>query len=156
MTLPDLRGVLAALVDERVDFVLIGGLAVAVHGFVRATQDVDIVPAPDRANLDRLANRLVLVGARLTLAPDRAIGPDERRALYRGRNLSVSSSLGDIDIVQRLPGVPGFSELAERAVVVEPFGLSVKVASLVDLVAMKRARGSAIDLADLEQLERGA
>ena len=60
---------LGALADERVDFVLIGGVAVAVHGFVRATDDADIVPAPDRDNLDRLVNRLIREEARLALAP---------------------------------------------------------------------------------------
>jgi hypothetical protein len=153
MSVPDLAGLLRALVDERVEFVLIGGLAVAAHGFVRATEDLDLVPAPDRDNLDRLLNRLVREDARLTLVPDRVPGPEERRALYRGRNLSVSTRLGDVDIVQRLPGVPSYSDLAARAVVVAPFGLEVRVASRSDLIAMKRAGGRAIDVADLERLE---
>ncbi len=38
-----------------VDFIVIGGVAVGVHGFIRATKDLDIVPDPDPANLDRLA-----------------------------------------------------------------------------------------------------
>jgi len=46
---------LAPLSDGGVEFVLIGGLAVGAHGFPRATKDVDIVPAPDDANLHRLA-----------------------------------------------------------------------------------------------------
>ena len=155
MTVPDLAGILRALVDDGVEFVVIGGMAMAVHGYVRATEDVDIVPAPKRENLDRLVNRLVREGARLTLAPDRTPGPDERQALYRGRNLSVSTRLGDVDVVQRLPGVPSYAELAERAVVVAPFGLQVRAASRGHLIAMKRAGGRAIDLADLERLERG-
>jgi hypothetical protein len=152
VTLPDLAGLLRALAGERVQFVVIGGVAVAVHGFVRATEDVDIVPDPDRENLDRLVNRLIREDARLTLAPERAPGPDERRVLYQGRNLSLSTRLGDIDVVQRLPGVPSYAELRDRAVVVAPFGVPVRVASRADLIAMKRARGRAIDLADLEQL----
>lgn len=46
---------IAVLFDGGVDYVLIGGLAVGAHGFPRATKDVDIVPAPDDANLNRLA-----------------------------------------------------------------------------------------------------
>lgn len=49
--------------DAGVDYVLIGGLAVGAHGFPRATKDLDIVPAPDAANLDRLATLLRRVGA---------------------------------------------------------------------------------------------
>lgn len=152
MALPDLEGLLRALVNEGVEFVLIGGLAVAAHGFVRATEDIDVVPSPERENLDRLLNRLIREDARLSLAPDRVPGADERRALYSGRNLSVSTRLGDVDVVQRLPGVPGYAQLAARAARITPFGLDVLVASREDLIAMKRAGGRAIDLADLEQL----
>jgi hypothetical protein len=153
VALPDLRGLLTALADARVDFVVIGGLAVAAHGFVRATEDVDIVPAGDAANLDRLVNRLLVLDARLTLAPDRVPGSRERRALYRGANLSISTRLGEVDIVQRLPGVPPYAELAERSLAIAPFDVTVKVASRADLISMKRARGTALDLADIEHLE---
>ena len=125
----------------------------AAHGFVRATEDVDIVPAPDRDNLDRLVNRLLREDARLTLAPDRALGVAERRALDQGRNLSVSTRLGDLDIVQRLPGVPAFAELAARSILIAPFGIPIQVASRPDLIAMKRAGGRTIDLADLERID---
>lgn len=152
MALPDLRSLLATLVGERIEFVIIGGLAVAAHGFVRTTEDVDLVPSPARDNLDSLVNALLGLDAVLTLAPERSPGPEERQALYRGRNLSVSTSAGDVDIVQRLPGVPSFADLAERADRVMPFGLALKVASRDDLLAMKRARGSAMDRADVERL----
>jgi hypothetical protein len=48
---------LFALSQARVRFVVIGGVAVGVHGFVRATEDLDIVPDPDLENLARLARR---------------------------------------------------------------------------------------------------
>ncbi len=135
------------------EFVVIGGLAVAVHGHVRGTEDVDVVPSPDRENLDALVDALLAHDARLTLARDRPPGPAERLALYRGRNLSLSTTLGDVDVVQRLPGVPAYADLAARAVVVAPFGTEVHVASRADLVAMKRAGGRPVDLADLAELE---
>jgi hypothetical protein len=95
-----------------------------------------------------------LLDARLTLSPDRMLGPAERQALYRGRNLSVTTRLGELDVVQRLPGIPGFQHLSENAGSVKPFGSTLRVASRADLIDMKRARGEAIDVADLEQLER--
>lgn len=54
LTLPDLHGLFRGLADEGVESVVIGGVAVAVHVFVRATEDVDLVPNPERENLDRL------------------------------------------------------------------------------------------------------
>ena len=47
---PDLAGLLRALVENDVEFVTIGGIAVAAHRVVRATEDVDIVPDPSEAN----------------------------------------------------------------------------------------------------------
>jgi len=132
--------------------VVIGGLAVAAHGFLRATEDVDLVPDPDRDNLDRVVNVLLSLDATLTLAPERQPGPRERQALYQGRNLSLSTSVGDVDVVQRLPGVPAYAALAQRAMTISPFGFELRVASRGDLLAMKRARGNPLDLADIERL----
>lgn len=153
LSLPDLRGLLHALEAEPVDFVVIGGFAVVTHGYVRATEDLDLVPSRVGDNLDRLVNSLLRLDARLALAPDRQPGPEEREALYRGRNLSLTTRLGDVDIVQRLAGVPDYETLAGQAVLVEPFGVPVRVASVEHLVAMKRAGGRPIDHADLARLD---
>jgi c-di-GMP-binding flagellar brake protein YcgR len=58
MSLPDLRALLAAFSEGGVDFVVIGGIALALHGSIRTTEDLDIVPDPDPANLDRLCRLL--------------------------------------------------------------------------------------------------
>ena len=54
---------LLTLTNAQVEFVVIGGIAVGVHGFVRATKDLDIVPDPSPENLERLAHVLVEIGA---------------------------------------------------------------------------------------------
>ena len=58
----DIEGILEALVEANV-FLLIGGVAVGFHGYVRATKDVDVVPSPDPENLGRLAGVLEQLGA---------------------------------------------------------------------------------------------
>lgn len=150
--LPDLAGLLRVLAEYRVRFVVIGGVAVAAHGYVRATEDVDVVPDPDRENLDRLGNALVSLEAHLAADSTRGVGPAERQALYRGRNLTLTTRLGDIDVVQRLPGVPGYAALAADAESTSLGGIGLDVASRAHLIAMKQARGSAQDRADLERL----
>ncbi len=106
---PDLAGLLRALNEGGVDFVVIGGIAVSAHGTVRATEDLDIVPDPNKENLDRLADLLVSLEARLTLRSTQLFGLAERSALHRGRNPTTTTRLGDLDIVQRVPGVPGYA-----------------------------------------------
>lgn len=59
----DLRSLLAVLNDHDVSFVVIGGVAVGAHGYVRGTEDLDLVPDPDPANLERLTAALEELGA---------------------------------------------------------------------------------------------
>lgn len=148
----DLAGLLKALVDGEVEFVVIGGIAVAAHSVVRATEDLDLVPSPEAANLDRLLGVLDRLDARLTLNLDRGIDDRARDAVRRGRNLTVTTSLGDLDVVQALPGVPSYEALAGDALAVELHGTAFRVCSRAHLIAMKQERASALDRADLERL----
>lgn len=112
----DLRGLLLALTEQQVDFVVIGGVAVAAHGYVRATADLDLVPDPAVANADRLARALASLGASLPQTDGRPfIAAGDVTALKRRRNMTLETSQGGLDIVQQAPGVPSFSELARDA-----------------------------------------
>lgn len=150
MSVPDLAGVLRILYEAQVRYVVIGALAVAAHGRVRATEDIELVPDP--AGLRRLSDLLTALDARLLLNPERRFGAGERTALARGRSLSLTTSLGELDIVGRLPGVPSFHDLDADAIEDVVLDVPVRVCSREHLLAMKRARGSTQDLADLEAL----
>jgi hypothetical protein len=152
MTLPDLRTLLVALADGAVDYVAIGGIAVGLHGAIRTTEDLDIVPDPDPSNLDRLCDVLEAAEATLLLNPARRFGPREAWLLRRGRNLSVSTRYGDLDVVRTLNGVPDYASLMEDAERYELDGVTVHAASPGKLIEMKRIRGSAQDAADIESL----
>ena len=137
MSALDLRGLLAALNDGEVRFVLIGGVAVGAHGYVRATEDVDIVPDPSPENVRRLG----------------AFVPREHNErLARGESITLDTGKGALDIVQRAPGVPRFAELDSAGVEADLLGVPVRVCSLAHLRVMKQARGASQDLADLERL----
>jgi hypothetical protein len=149
----DLRALLAALHAAEARFVLIGGVAVAAHGYVRATEDLDIVPDPSAENLRRLGNALVRMGATLPLAEGRDFVPrDDNVRLARGESLTLNTGDGPLDVVQRTPGVPGFDELDRAAVDADLLGVPVRVCSLAHLRRMKEARGNSQDLADLDRL----
>jgi hypothetical protein len=149
----DLRGLLAHLNAHEVRFVVIGAVAVAAHGFIRGTEDLDIVPDPDHENLTRLSNSLVRLDATLPLANNREFIPaDDERQLRRGRGITLGTRLGRLDVVQRVPGVPGYAQLRELATETEMLGVPLLVCSLADLRAMKESRGSTKDQLDLERL----
>lgn len=153
MSVLDLRALIRGLNEHYVRFVVIGGVAVGAHGYVRATEDLDLVPEPSAQNADRLARALSQLDARLTLAggrPFRAAG--DVIALKRRRNLTVETSVGAVDIVQHAPGVPSFAALDDHAVESDLLGETVRICSLAHLRQMKMARDNAQDRADLEHL----
>jgi hypothetical protein len=142
-----------ALTGRGVDFVLVGGFAAVIHGSPRLTQDLDITYADDEANLRALGEALRDLEARLRdVDEDVPFRPDER-SLGRVELLTLDTSAGPLDLVLHPPGAPPYAALRQRAKRVDVGGLAVLVASIDDLVAMKRAGGRAKDLADVEELE---
>ena len=144
---------LTNLTAAGVDFVVIGGIAATMHGSSRDTFDLDICPAQDQANLDTLGRALVKVGAQLRGAPaDLPFVPDGRT--LRGMQiLTLDTRFGAIDVLMRPDGSPPYAQLRRRAIRTEIGSASVLIASVDDLIAMKRAAGRTKDQADVEELE---
>ena len=155
----DATTLLRTLFEHQVEFVVVGGLAVAAHGYPRATKDVDIVPAPDSANRRRLYEALRSLGAQPIevgdFRPEELPVPFNPDGLDEGGNWAFRTRVGRIDVLQWLAGVEGYEQLAAGAIEVElPDAGRVHVAGYDDLVAMKRAAGRRVDEFDLEELER--
>lgn len=149
----DLRALAAALRATEVEFVVVGGIAVGAHGYLRATRDLDLVPNPEPANLRRLARALGDIDATLPLAGGRPFDlPRDLPRLERRANMTLDTAHGAVDIIQRAPGVPSFEILNSSAVEAHLLGVSVRIVSLQHLRAMKEAAGRAQDRADLENL----
>lgn len=148
-----LRELLEHLVRADVAFVLVGGLAVNSWGYIRGTQDVDIVPNPEPDNLERLAAVLEQLDGQVVVG-DRALTSSAIGTFLKaGDKTLVRTRDGDVDVLQGLPQVPRYAELAADAIEVDLDGLPVQVCSLPHLMAMKRASGRPRDLDDLEALE---
>jgi hypothetical protein len=149
----DLRSLLGALNEHGVDFVVIGGVAVAAHGFVRGTEDLDLVPDPDPENLQRLTKALEALESRLPTVGGRSFDPvTDAPVIRRGGNVTAATKFGALDVVQRATGVPGYSQLTEDAVQSELLGVPVRICSLARLREMKQAQSRTQDLLDLENL----
>ena len=156
MTEFDLRSLLAALHEDGVDFVVIGGVAVGAHGFIRGTEDLDIVPDPDAENLGRLSHALSRLESTLPTVGERPFNPETDFGVIRqGGNVTAMTAFGGLDVVQRAQGVPSYSQLAEDAVESELLGIPVRVCSLTRLREMKRAQNRTRDRLDLENLPEG-
>jgi hypothetical protein len=151
----DPLGALRTLIAYKVDFVVIGGLAARLHGSPSVTNDLDVCHDDSAANLKRVARALTEMGARLRL-PD----PDERvavklddRLLAATHNLSLTTEFGAVDLLARPAGTQGYADLARSALTLKlARAVSVRVASIDDLIRMKRASGRPKDLIEIEVL----
>jgi hypothetical protein len=150
---------LEALVAHGADFVVIGALAVAAHGYPRATKGVDIVPAPATEHLERLLEALAAVDAEpLELGdfrPDELV-PLDLEGLAAGGNWVLRTRFGRLDLLQYVAGMPSYEQLKAAAVSRELAGRKVHVrfCGYDHLIAMKHAAGRDLDLIDIAELER--
>jgi hypothetical protein len=147
----DAERILQALAEHKVDYVLIGGLAVQTHGHVRTTNDADLIPAPDPANLERLAATLRSLGARV-LNPGEEDTEINAKMLPRSTIWQFATRDGGIDVMHEVPGGRSFAELSKGALHAQLGDLDVPVVGLDDLIQMKLARGRPVDLADVAAL----
>ena len=155
VSLPDFRpaNLLKTLASAGVDFVLIGGVAVVMQASPRFTGDVDVCFATDAANLERLGEVLLALGAKLRgVEEDLPFVPDAR-TLRHAQMLTLTTAEGNLDLLIDPPGSPGYAALRRRADVVELGGARIRVAAVEDLIAMKRAAGRPQDAIDVEALE---
>jgi hypothetical protein len=149
----DLRSLLEALHQHDVRFVVIGGVAVSAHGFVRGTEDLDLVPDPDPENLERLTDALSALESTLPTVGGRSFDPaTDTRVIRQGGNVTATTKFGALDVVQRAQGVPSYSQLTKDAVESDLLGIPVCVCSLARLREMKEAQSRTQDLLDLENL----
>ena len=144
---------LVELADAGVDFVVIGGIAVVVQGHIRTTRDLDITYATSQDNLDALGRALVALDARLRGVAEVVPFVPDGRTLRGAELLTLETTEGSLDLLAAPPGAPPYSKLRSRAERVEIEDRDVLIASIEDLVAMKRAAGRPRDLEDIEALE---
>ncbi len=143
---PDFRDLLEAFARESVEVVLVGGYAVAFHARPRATKDIDFVLGGEPANLARAAAALTAFGA-----PPAVVAAT--RTLAEGEVAYMGQPPMRIDLLRKIDAVDARSLFA-RAVETTIDGIRLRVISLDDLIANKRAVARPQDLLDVELLER--
>lgn len=146
--------ILRSLIDHDVRFVLVGGLAAQAHGSPSLTGELDICYARDAANLTRLAAVLSeLAAVRRGLPADAPrMPPLDAQTLRAGGLFNLTTTAGDFDLLATPD--PGFDyeRLSASAVSTTVGGRSVLIASIADLIDMKRAAGRPKDRIELEIL----
>ena len=134
------RELLATLEAHHVDYIVIGGLAAVLHGSTLSTGDADICPEPSGDNLNRLADALGELKARIRVEgdPDGLEFSVDAASLARMAMLNLTTVFGDFDISFAPAGFSGYDELVTHAIEVSVGAVAVKVASLADVIRSKK------------------
>lgn len=137
----DAPRLLSVLLAHDVRFVIIGGLAAAIHGSPFATEDLDITPEASEANLDRLSQALQELRARVRV--EGVVGglpfAHDATSLAAVGVWNLTTPHGWLDISFVPNGTQGFSDLVRDASEQPAFGLMIPVASLADVIRSKQA-----------------
>src|ERR1700704_2857548 len=132
---------LPVLVQANVEFILIGGVAGIIHGSSRLTYDVDVVYARTSANLTRLAEALKPHAPYLRGAPLGLPFVLDVPTLRNGLNFTLTTKLGDLDLLGEVVGGGSYKELSPHTFVVSAFGVKFRCVDLLTLIKLKRAAG---------------
>lgn len=140
-----IEAIFEALRKHGVEYLTIGGVAVQAYGHPRTTQDLDLLVAPDQANLERLAAALRELGAALRGVDAELLGidPTDAAMLREGANFTLRTAAGDLDLwtdPAELPGARPWRELRAAALELDVPGVgAVRVVGRDDLIRLKRA-----------------
>ncbi|HEX6738843.1 MAG TPA: hypothetical protein VF310_11245 [Vicinamibacteria bacterium] len=149
----DFGRLLRVLVEGQVDFIVIGGVAAAVHGSARNTQDLDVVYSRQLENLKRLVAALKPLSPYLRGAPPGLPFAWAEETLRRGLNFTLTTSLGAFDILGEASGAGGYAELLPHVIRAKAFELEFPCLGLDKLIEVKRAAGRPKDFEAIAELE---
>lgn len=143
---PDYRDMVECLLRESVDFMLVGGYAVALHGWPRTTFDIDFWILANPENAKAVMRAIKAFGAPL-------MGLTEEDFHRPGMVFQIGNEPQRIDIISAIAGLD-YADASSRAVKMTIDGLEIKVLSIDDLIVNKRAAGRPKDIADALALEK--
>jgi hypothetical protein len=148
------------LAESETDYVLVGGLAVALHGYQRVTMDVDVVLAMSPENIERFIGHAKSAGLRPVMpVPLEALAQPELLEQWRREKGMLAFGLHGAEAqatvldVLVASGIP-YADLRRDAAMVDMGPYRIPVASIDHLIAMKTGSGRSKDLIDIEELKK--
>ena len=146
-------GLLRRLVAQKIEFVLVGGLAAIAHGSAAVTEDVEVCIRFDEATLTAVLRALEGTNPKERMNPARRPLGSAPLRFVRNRKLFVATDEGVIDFLGELTGLGTLERVAANAVTLQLADFPVRVMGLQDLIASKRALARPKDLRVARELE---
>jgi predicted nucleotidyltransferase len=160
MALLDYQTIFKKLNQKKIDYLVVGGLAVNFHGIPRMTYDLDLMILLEPKNILNIVAFLSKLGYRPRVPVDpKELADGEKRDLWiKEKNMkaftfySDKQPLGEIDLLIDTP--VSYPQLIKRAVSIEVQGIPIPVVSIPDLIRLKRKTGRKQDLSDVQLLKK--
>ncbi len=155
----DFKNIFKELNKQKIDYLVVGGLAVNFYGVPRMTYDIDLMILLEAENVRKLVERLTDWGYRpkVPINPKELADEAKRNSWIQEKGTkavnfySDNLSIGEIDIIIDSP-IP-YNELKSRAVMIELEGEKIPTVSIHDLITLKQRAGRKQDIADVEYLK---
>jgi hypothetical protein len=144
---------LTSLTNEKVDFVIVGGLAISAHSTGYITTDLDFCYLRTKENLKNIVAALAPFKPRFRNYPENLPFIWDERTLQNGTNFTLVTEIGDIDLLGEVAGIGDYEAVREESVVEMLYDCEVRILTLEGLIKAKRAAGRPKDLLVLPELE---
>jgi hypothetical protein len=155
----DFQSIFKELNKQKIDYLVVGGLAVNLHGVPRMTYDIDIMILLEAKNISKLPTQLTNWGYRpkVPINPMELADETKRNSWVQDKGMKAVNfysdklPIGEIDIVFDSP--ISYSELKSGVVMIEIGGTKIPTVSIHDLIKLKQESGRKQDIADVEYLK---
>lgn len=144
---------LALLSRSKVEFIVIGGVAMVAHGAATATFDLDICYRRTPENMQRLCSMMEPLHAKLRGVAAHLPFHFDAKTLQHGLNFTLATDAGEIDLLGEVAGIGGYEQVRSLSVESDVAGVRCQILSLDGLIVAKRAAGRQKDLAAVAELE---
>lgn len=144
---------LKSLSAEKVDFVVVGGLAISAHSTGYITTDLDFCYLRTKENLKKIVAALASFKPRFRNYPENLPFIWDERTLRKGTNFTLVTDIGDIDLLGEVAGIGDYEAVKKESVAETLYDCEVRILTIEGLIKAKRAAGRTKDLLVLPELE---
>ncbi|MBN2373367.1 nucleotidyltransferase [bacterium] len=149
----DLEKILKILIENEVEFIIVGGYATIIHGAGYVTKDLDICVNFSEENTSRILKAITPYHPLHRMHPKKPPLQETPNSLSKYKNLYLHTDLGDLDMLGEITGLGRFQDLVHSTIEVEIYGKTCRVLSIDALIVSKKALGRPKDNQVVVQLE---
>ena len=144
---------LKALAESEVKFIVVGAYAAIMQGSASRTDDLDVCYERTPENYKKMIRALTPFKPRLRGVPENLVAPFDEHSLAQGTNFTLTTDIGNVDLLGEMSGVGGYSQIAGDAKSIDLGSVHCHVASLDTIIRSKEAADRPKDRATLPELK---